>query len=162
MKRHTWNNLQTHCKLNHKLMYYQTFDEHPLFLHRMPQGRIYIPWYSDYLPPSTWLYFEKKRLYLTLLTVEGKFYTNFNLVSCQSFLVTYALLTHYSQVLLFDTPWKHQKNFRFSDVFRGYIKAAPGCNGLTEDDVWRLLFDLTTHSRKLFDNDVQKLYKYSQ
>ena len=111
-------------------MYYQTFDEHPLFLHRMPQGRIYIPWYSDYLPPSTWLYFEKKRLYLTLLTVEGKFYTNFNLVSCQSFLVTYALLTHYSQVLLFDTPWKHQKNFRFSDVFRGYRKATPGCNRL--------------------------------
>ena len=28
------------------------------------------------------------------------------------------------------TPWKHQKSFRFSDVFRGYRKATPGCNGL--------------------------------
>ena len=40
------------------------------------------------------------------------------------------LLTHYSPVLLFFTPWIHQKTFRFSDVFRGYRKATPGCNGL--------------------------------
>ena len=39
-------------------------------------------------------------------------------------------LTQYSPVLLFYTPWKHQKTFRFSDVFRGYKKATPGCNGL--------------------------------
>ena len=39
-------------------------------------------------------------------------------------------LPHYSPVLLFYTPWKHQKTFRFSNVFRGYRKATPGCNGL--------------------------------
>ena len=39
-------------------------------------------------------------------------------------------LTHYSPVLLFYTPWKHQKTFRFSDVFRGYKKVTLGCNGL--------------------------------
>ena len=39
-------------------------------------------------------------------------------------------LTHYSSVLLFYTPWKNQKAFRFSDVFSGYRKATPGCNGL--------------------------------
>ena len=33
-------------------------------------------------------------------------------------------------MLLFYTPWKHQKTFRFSDIFRGYRKATPGCNGL--------------------------------
>ena len=42
----------------------------------------------------------------------------------------YFLLTHYNPVLLFYTPWKHQKTFRFPDVFRGYRKATPGCNGL--------------------------------
>ena len=40
------------------------------------------------------------------------------------------LLVHYSPVLLFYNPWKNQKNFMFSDVFRGDRKAAPGCNGL--------------------------------
>ena len=39
-------------------------------------------------------------------------------------------LTYHSPVLLFYTPRKHQKTFRFSDVFRGYRKATPGCNGL--------------------------------
>ena len=39
-------------------------------------------------------------------------------------------LTHYSPVLLFFTPWKYQKTFTFSDIFRGYRKATPGCNGL--------------------------------
>ena len=33
-------------------------------------------------------------------------------------------------MLLFCTPWKHQKGFRFSDVFREYRKATLGCNGL--------------------------------
>ena len=41
-------------------------------------------------------------------------------------------LTHYSPVLLFNNPWKHQKTFRFSDVFRGKRKATPGCNGLSK------------------------------
>ena len=39
-------------------------------------------------------------------------------------------LTHYQPGLFFYTTWKHQKTFRFSDVFRGYRKATPGCNGL--------------------------------
>ena len=39
-------------------------------------------------------------------------------------------LIHYSPVLLFHTPWKHLKAFRFSDVSRGHWKATPGCNGL--------------------------------
>ena len=39
-------------------------------------------------------------------------------------------LTHYISVLLFYTPWKHQKTFRFSDNFRGYRKVTPGCNRL--------------------------------
>ena len=38
-------------------------------------------------------------------------------------------LTHYRPVLLFYTPWKHQKTWRFS-VFKGYRKAKLGCNGL--------------------------------
>ena len=33
-------------------------------------------------------------------------------------------------VLLFYTPWKHQKAFRFSDVFRVYRKATSSCNRL--------------------------------
>ena len=41
-------------------------------------------------------------------------------------------LIHYCPVLLFYTPWKHQKIFRFSDVFRGYRKATLGCNGLKQ------------------------------
>ena len=46
------------------------------------------------------------------------------------YIVWKAALTHYSPVLLFYIPWKHQKTLRFSDVFRGYRKATPGCNGL--------------------------------
>ena len=42
-------------------------------------------------------------------------------------------LTYYSPMLLFSTPLKHQKTFRFSDVFRGYRKASPGCNGLQKN-----------------------------
>ena len=51
-----------------------------------------------------------------------------------TYLQTQSTLTHYSPVLLFYTPWKHQKTFRFSDVFRGYRKATPGCNGL--NNIW--------------------------
>ena len=39
-------------------------------------------------------------------------------------------LTHSFPMLPFSTPWKHQKTFLFSDVFRGYRKAASGTNGL--------------------------------
>ena len=38
-------------------------------------------------------------------------------------------LTHYRPVLLFY-PLKMSENLRFSDVFRGYRKATPCCNGL--------------------------------
>ena len=38
-------------------------------------------------------------------------------------------LTWYNPVLLFDTPWKHHKTFRFS-VFSGYIKVTKGCDEL--------------------------------
>ena len=41
------------------------------------------------------------------------------------------VLTHYNLVLLFCTPWKHQKTY----VFRGYRKATLGCKGLN----WTLL-----------------------
>ena len=67
-------------------------------------------------------------------------------------------LTHYSPVLLFYTPWKHQKTFRFSDVFRGYIKATLGCNGLIKFHfltcVWyiRANFWSTRTSRFLLEN----------
>ena len=43
-------------------------------------------------------------------------------------------LTHYSLVLLFYIPWKHQKIFYNTwkmIFFRGYRKATPDCNGLT-------------------------------
>ena len=40
-------------------------------------------------------------------------------------------LTYYSPVLLFYTPWKHQKTFSFSDVFKGDRKATLGFNGLS-------------------------------
>ena len=33
--------------------------------------------------------------------------------------VSARLLTHYSPMLLIYTPWKHQKTFRFTDVFWG-------------------------------------------
>ena len=44
-----------------------------------------------------------------------------------------SILSHYSPFLLIYIPWKHQKTYRFSDrfsdVFRGYRYATPGCNG---------------------------------
>ena len=45
--------------------------------------------------------------------------------------ISFVNLTHFSPVLLFYTPWKHQKTFRFFDVFRGNRKVTPGCNGLS-------------------------------
>ena len=33
-------------------------------------------------------------------------------------------------MLLFYTPWKHQKSFRFLNIFRGYRKATTDSNGL--------------------------------
>ena len=59
-----------------------------------------------------------------------------------------AFLTHFSSALHCFTPWKHQKTFRLSDVFRGYGNATLGWNGLTsleasQSDViniWVLIF----------------------
>ena len=42
------------------------------------------------------------------------------------------ILTYYSPLLLFYTPWKHQKTFRFSDIFKEYRKATLDCNGLSK------------------------------
>ena len=43
--------------------------------------------------------------------------------------------TIYTPVLLIYTPGKHQKTVRFSDVFRGYSQATPGCNKLKGETV---------------------------
>ena len=51
-------------------------------------------------------------------------------------------LTHYSLVLLFYTLWKNEKTFTFY-VFREYIKATPGCNGLSVN------IDLLTYFKQL-------------
>ena len=53
---------------------------------------------------------------------------------------SWSSLTHYSPVLLFYTPWKHQKTFKFSDVFRGYRIATPGCNRLRRLFIWKFIF----------------------
>ena len=37
-------------------------------------------------------------------------------------------LTRYTRCCLSIPPWKHQKTFRFFDVFKGYRQATPGCN----------------------------------
>ena len=51
-------------------------------------------------------------------------------------------LTHYSPVLFFHTPWKHQKTVGFPDVFTGYRKATPGYNGLKLTIKIRAFMDL--------------------
>ena len=40
-------------------------------------------------------------------------------------------------------PKKHQKTFRFSDVFRGYRKATAGCNGLIIRYFWKKTNSIT-------------------
>ena len=74
---------------------------------------------------------------LTCLTCLKK--ATVYLVDCRKFcnldnlpILVGLVLTHYSLVLLFYTPRKHQKIFRFSDVFRGYRKATLDCNGLNK------------------------------
>ena len=62
-------------------------------------------------------------------------------------------LTHHSPVLLFCTPWKHQKTFRFY-VFRRYRKATLGCNGLNS-----LLNALACHMLiEIEDNKVMLIF----
>ena len=74
----------------------------------------------------TMIFFSSPWSFSTKLGTLKNFYILFY------FLVSVCLLrlTLYRPMLLFHTPWKHQKTFRFSDVFRGYRKATPGCNGL--------------------------------
>ena len=80
--------------------------------------------------------------------------------------VTY--FTQYSSELLFYTPSKHQKTFRFSDVFRGYRKATPGCNGLFRDStsyyfklrcrlVFSRFFDTRGYLGNVKDKSTRKL-----
>ena len=55
------------------------------------------------------------------------------------------LLTQILPGVAFYTPWKHQKTWRFSDIFRGYRKATPGCNGLMFSFIYfRLIFPFYT------------------
>ena len=74
---------------------------------------------------------------------EFTFWWHFHWLSLDEMVKRGVCLTHYSPVLLFDTPWKHQKTFRFSknvrglsDVFRGCRKTTPGCYGLTVENVF--------------------------
>ena len=65
-------------------------------------------------------------------TVNWK--VSFDFIDHEIYLMTkasfYLILTRCSLVWLFYALRKHQKTFRFSDVFRGNRKATPGCNGL--------------------------------
>ena len=101
-------------------------------------------------------YFD--RIVLSISTLEGqlKFYLNIQEeimlkydpdintklnATIEDLKVTYIPLTHYySPLLLFYTRWKHQKTFRFSDVFRGYRKTTLGCNGLRKNQ-YQSLYD---------------------
>ena len=70
-----------------------------------------------------------KHLQLLLSTLMLYFFCFKIHFFAQTFFIGWSL-THYSPVLLFYTPWKYQKIFRFSDVFRRYRKATPSCNEL--------------------------------
>ena len=63
--------------------------------------------------------------------------------------ISHLKLTHYSAVLLFYTPWKHLNTFRFSNIFRGYRKATPGCNGLNNLSFSGIRFYLTLATRSV-------------
>ena len=66
-------------------------------------------------------------------------------------------------MLLFYTLWKHQKTFRFSDVFRGYRKAAPGCNGLSKTGIlMKLTKNLVTVVSSLWTRySIEKIYMWN-
>ena len=81
------------------------------------------------LPPlPVWLPFTVQSV-LNLHFVVAKSYFWLTWLHQNGYLVC---LTNCSPVLLFYTRWKHQKTFRFSDVFRGYRKATLGCDGLKQ------------------------------
>ena len=72
-----------------------------------------------------------------------------NIFSCQN-LQGIQYLTHFMPLVSFDTPWKHQKNQRFSNVFRGYRKRPVAWNGLT-----RLRLGLSHLREQKFKNNFQ-------
>ena len=62
-------------------------------------------------------------LHWLIITYNRPWNTQYNENRYRSARAEYSIwLTHSSPVLLFYTPWKHQKTFRFSDVFRGIEK----------------------------------------
>ena len=104
------------------------------------------------------------RLWLPLVLNQNNqkvYYTFIALYQCKS-KINYQQelsLTHYSPVLLFYTPWKHQKTFRFSDVFRGYRKVTPDGNrlilrkpSLNASRIWE--FNIPKYIRLFGDHDV--------
>ena len=72
------------------------------------------------------MYFRWFDIVLYLIAIKIVFYIQRAVNKC-----TISILIHDILVLLFYTSWKHQKTFRFSDVFRGYRKETMGCNGLS-------------------------------
>ena len=86
----------------------------------------------------------------TFLGVSSPAIYNFYCIDTGPF--AYFILTHYSPVLLFYTPWKHQKICRFSDVFSGYRKAVPGSNGLlSQNNVPSQFYLISLFSLYLFE-----------
>ena len=74
-------------------------------------------------------------------------------------------------MLLSYTPWKHQKTFRFSDVFRGYRKVKPGCNGLNDVKEFSIRFGsprlghtkkLTVYNIRLFIQRYAKVWFFTK
>ena len=70
-------------------------------------------------------------------------------------------LTHYRSVLLFYIPSKHQETFRFPDVFRGYRKATPGCNGLNKPGL-QVILNLFQYLNEPQQNRPPLLLKYQK
>ena len=64
-------------------------------------------------------------------------------------------LPNYIPILLFYTPWKHQKTFRFTDVFREYRNATPSCNGLSKFK--QINYDFLTISWGIGVNSIKPL-----
>ena len=59
---------------------------------------------------------------------------DYHVTYCYTFLTVLlcAIVNILQPVVLIYTPWKYQKTFRFSGVFRWYRKATPGRGGLTD------------------------------
>ena len=59
---------------------------------------------------------------LTLCVARCKIVQNERLINFEENKSFFFSLPHYSLTLLIYTPWKHQKTFRITDVFRGIDK----------------------------------------